>query len=238
MDLLTRAAKRAILSRTPVQASHVEPSLLFSANDQGAGPDDYLIDVALQTVQQARSLDLSEISARLVGTRYPDIWPGEHYKLLAGVVRTIRPKLVIEVGTATGASALALRKYLPEQGKVVTFDIVPWTQYPGACLQQSDFSDGRLEQRIDDISNWEAFVRNQDLIEAADLIFLDAAKDGVQEQRFLDHFSAINFRSAPVIICDDIRVWNMLKIWRDIQKPKLDMTSFGHWSGTGFIHWI
>ncbi len=34
---------------------------------------------------------------------------------------------------------------------------------------------------------------------------------------------------------DDIRVWNMLEIWRGIRRPKLDLTSFGHWSGTGLV---
>jgi len=29
----------------------------------------------------------------------------------------------------------------------------------------------------------------------------------------------------------------MLKIWRDIQEPKMDMTSFGNWTGTGFVEW-
>lgn len=37
---------------------------------------------------------------------------------------------------------------------------------------------------------------------------------------------------------DDIRVWTMLKTWREISYPKLDLTSFGHWSGTGIIEFI
>ena len=121
---------------------------------------------------------------------------------------------------------------------MVTFDIIPWSQYPGVCLTASDFSDGRLEQKLDDLSDRAGFQKNQSLIEAADLIFLDAAKDGVQEQLFLDNFAGAHFTKAPVIVCDDIRVWNMLKIWRDVRRPKLDLTSFGHWSGTGLIHWI
>lgn len=44
---------------------------------------------------------------------YPDVWPGEHYKLLAGLVLECRPRVVIEIGTATGLSALAMRQHLP-----------------------------------------------------------------------------------------------------------------------------
>jgi hypothetical protein len=31
---------------------------------------------------------------------------------------------------------------------------------------------------------------------------------------------------------------NMIGIWRGIRHPKLDLTSFGHWSGTGLVEWI
>lgn len=36
---------------------------------------------------------------------------------------------------------------------------------------------------------------------------------------------------------DDIRLWNMLRIWREIRLPKMDMTSFGPWCGTGLCEW-
>jgi hypothetical protein len=36
---------------------------------------------------------------------------------------------------------------------------------------------------------------------------------------------------------DDIRLMNLLSIWRGIQRPKMDITSFGHWSGTGLVDW-
>jgi len=39
------------------------------------------------------------------------------------------------------------------------------------------------------------------------------------------------------VLFDDIRLWNMLDIWRSIDFPKLDLTSFGHWSGTGVVQW-
>jgi hypothetical protein len=36
---------------------------------------------------------------------------------------------------------------------------------------------------------------------------------------------------------DDTRVLNMIEIWRRLNRPKLDLTSFGHWSGTGLVDW-
>ena len=64
---------------------------------------------------------------------------------------------------------------------------------------------------------------------------MDAAKDGQMERQFLSLFDSLAFRNAPVAIFDDIRLWNMLDIWRGVRRPKLDLTSFGHWSGTGLV---
>jgi hypothetical protein len=36
---------------------------------------------------------------------------------------------------------------------------------------------------------------------------------------------------------DDIHLWNTLGTWRRISRPKLGLTSFGHWSGTGLVDW-
>ncbi len=36
---------------------------------------------------------------------------------------------------------------------------------------------------------------------------------------------------------DDIRLMNMVEIWNNLAKPKLDLTSFGHWAGTGLVSW-
>jgi hypothetical protein len=80
-------------------------------------------------------------------------------------------------------------------------------------------------------------ARHRALLEEADFIFIDAAKDGVMEQRFIDNLKPLGFRNAPIVMFDDIRVWNMLKIWRQLDRPKLDLTSFGHWSGTGLVDW-
>ncbi|WP_164546837.1 MULTISPECIES: hypothetical protein [unclassified Variovorax] len=40
-----------------------------------------------------------------------------------------------------------------------------------------------------------------------------------------------------MIVFDDIRVMHMVDTWRRIARPKMDLSSFGHWSGTGLIDW-
>jgi hypothetical protein len=223
---------------SPVAVRHAERSFLFSADDEPGPPTPELIDLALKGVREAMGVDFSDLSGRITsGVRYPDVWPGEHYKLLAGFIKLLAPKLVIEIGTATGMSALAMKKFLPQDGRLVTYDVIDWHEYPEHLLTEDDFKDGRLSQLLVDLSDPAGFESQIPTLRHADLIFVDAAKDGEQEQRFLNHFEKCPFEKAPLVIFDDVRLWNMLKIWRQITRPKLDLTSFGHWSGTGLILW-
>jgi predicted O-methyltransferase YrrM len=218
-----------------VRARQAERSLILSADDESR-PSPRLLALALEAVGAARDTDLAELSRRLDGPPYwPDIWPGEHYRLLAGLVRAHRPQTVVEIGTATGLSALAMLDFLPAGGRLATFDIVPWREYPGSVLRDDDFADGRLVQHVDDLTDPAIAARHSELLEAADLIFVDAAKDGRQERVFLELFERTAFGREPVAVFDDIRQWKMLEIWRGVTRPKMDLTSFGHWSGTGLV---
>ena len=222
----------------PVKTRHYEYLLLFSADDDKGKPSKRLIDLAIESAKCAQHTNLDDIAERSKPENFLDVWPGEHYKLLAGIVQVMKPKLVIEIGTAKGLSAMTMKKFLSADAKIVTFDIIPWKKYPGGTyLCEEDFSDGRFVQFINDLSSNEGIKKHAELLRNADLIFADAAKDGTQEQLFIDNFKTIKFTHSPIIIFDDIRLWNMLKIWREISMPKLDITSFGHWSGTGLVEW-
>ena len=77
----------------------------------------------------------------------------------------------------------------------------------------------------------------EQLIRESEIIFVDGPKDGVFERKLIDNLIAMDLKQNPLIIFDDIRVWNMIKIWREIDHPKLDIISFGHWTGTGLVDW-
>ena len=223
---------------SPIKTRHSELSLLLSADDALVLPSTRLINLTCEALQNIDDIVLDEIGLRTEDAKkYLNVWPGEHYKLLAAITKALKPKIVIEIGTATGLSALVIKKYLSSDSKIVTFDIVNWQDYPGKCLNEEDFSDGKLKQYVDDLSREETVLKYTDLLQQADLIFIDAEKNGVMERKFLDNLKLINFKKELVVIFDDIRLWNMLKIWRNISMPKLDITSFGHWSGTGLIDW-
>jgi predicted O-methyltransferase YrrM len=224
-----------LLLRSPAPARHWEHSIVLSADDD-VGPSPRLVQTALAAVEAAQRISLDAVNARIAeGLRLLDVWPGEHYRLLAGLVAVMQPATVVEIGTASGLSALSLAETLPAGGRVATFDLVPWREEPHNVLTEADFADGRLVQFTDDLSQPDGRHRHREVLEAAELVFIDAAKDGSQERRFLAGFEEISWRRPPIVVFDDIRQWKMLAIWREVRRPKLDLTSFGHWTGTGLV---
>ena len=216
---------------------HFMPTYALSLDDDIYGANQRLIDLSLKAAKAASEIDLSDISRKFpfesIG-KFINVWPGEHYRLLAGLVKELNPKLVIEVGTATGASSYVMKNYLPNDGKVITYDIVPWNEFPDTGLNPQDF-DQHLEQRVIDITIESNAKSQYDVLQKADLIFLDAVKDGIMENTLMTLFKNINFDNNPIVVFDDIKFETMIKFWREIPYPKFDITSFGHWPGTGLV---
>lgn len=210
----------------PVRVSHGEYSMILSAHDEPSRPTPELIDISLEAIQAAKEIDLTFLQ-----NSYANTWPGEHYKLLAGFMQILKPNVVIEIGTATGLSALSMLPFF--SGRLITFDIKEWNSYPNTVLKEGDF--GRLQQIVGDLANPQFFETHSKLIEQASFIFIDATHDGSLEKCLLDQLAKVPFKKPSILLFDDIRVWTMLKMWREIPYPKLDLTSFGHWSGTGLV---
>src|ERR1700682_1024879 len=100
MSLLARIKNRILCWSLPVpfHARHVEYSMLASLDDDTSRPTQRLLQLSLEALRVACQVDLSWISQRMASPPYyPEIWPGEHYKLLAGFVAAHRPKCVLEV---------------------------------------------------------------------------------------------------------------------------------------------
>jgi hypothetical protein len=216
-----------------------EYSMIYDTLNTIGKPSDYLIDLGLRAAKEAWQIQLPELSRRVdaASNDFTPVWPGEHYRLLAAIVRILRPKHIVEIGTFSGLSALAFKEFLPADGKIVTFDIVPWKSVSGTCLRAEDFVDGRLRQEIADLSNLAMFELHRSLLQETELLFIDGPKDGIFERKLLGQMETLDFPKPLLLVLDDIRFWNMLAIWHEITRPKLDLTSFGHWSGTGLVEW-
>ncbi|HEV2330955.1 MAG TPA: class I SAM-dependent methyltransferase [Verrucomicrobiae bacterium] len=201
-------------------------------------PTDRLLDISIRAADEARKIDLKWLSDRMKeDQRTPGIWPGQHYRLLAALLRVVKPVRIVEVGTFTGASALAMKAHMLAGAQLVTVDIVPWHQFERTALKESDFQDGSLRQAIGDLAEENFFRDFSGTLEECDFLFVDGPKNVVFEERFLRQLAGLKLAKNPLVVLDDIRLWNMLKIWDEISRPKLDLTSFGHYTGTGIIDW-
>ena len=166
---------------------------------------------------------------------YFNIFPGEHYRFLSGLIQHLKPKTLVDIGTSTGMSSRVMLDYTLPKSKVITFDLIKWDEFD-SHLEKTDFRDGRLTQYLEDLSNIEIFNKHLPIINQADIIFLDAPKDGIFEYLFIKNLVESDLIcKTRYLILDDIKFLNMVKLWRSIRSPKFDLTSFGHVTGTGIV---
>ena len=235
-----RRIARAVVSqgwpqRRPadIGARHAEWSIISSADDLVPRPSEHLLDLAVEVIQRTRRVDTIELEGRCSTSddlTYVRTWPGEHYRLLPGLCEVLRPQLAVEVGSFTGLGTFALAQACP---RVVTYDLLPWTSFATSALRVEDFVAGKVEQRLCDLGDASVFEQERELLTQAELIFLDGPKDGHFEARLLELLLPVVRQTGALLVFDDIRVVPMVRLWRELAMPKLDITSFGHWSGTG-----
>jgi caffeoyl-CoA O-methyltransferase len=94
-------------------------------------------------------------------------------QLLRFLVRMVAPQLVVEIGTFTGYSALAMAGGLPEGGRIVTCELSP----ERAAFAQSWFDRSPLGDRID-LRVGPALDTVAALDGPFDFVFIDADKEG------------------------------------------------------------
>lgn len=216
----------------PSLIRHFEPSLICSADDDSR-PNQYLIDLAVSGIQIASRESIENFDVAISDSIFFNVFPGEHYRLLKALTKILNPEVVVEIGTYTGMGTLSISQGM-KTGLLHTFDIFPWDSMMSHL--NANLMDGtKITQHLSDLSLDGQFEKYKEILDQADLIFLDAPKDGVFEYKILDLFQSLKPKEGRLLIIDDIRFINMIELWRGIKSPKLDVTSFGHWSGTGLV---
>lgn len=196
--------------------------------------DDYHVELLLGVLKQAFQSDVGDVADLLVDEvdrSFVRTWPGEHYRLLAGFVTELSPGLAIEIGTWQGAAAAILSRHCEQ---VVTFDVVAVNRIPGSIPGLLErFSN--VSQVVGDLMDHKTWSENSDLFALADLVFVDGPKDGVFEPTVVPRILGA-MRPGSIVILDDIRFAGMRDLWKNqIHYPRIDLGSFGHFSGTGVV---
>lgn len=215
----------------PLEFRQIEPTIAYAPTNN-LPPSDWLIDIAINSIRYAHG--------NLVHIPFPEnpesaffnIYPGEHYRLLKGIVNYLNPSLVVEIGTASGMGCVAISQGM-ENGYIHTYDICPWDSFD-SHLKISQVNT-KIFQHVVDLSTSNNFELQRTIFEDADIIFSDASKDGNFEYVFLNLLSKLEPKKNTLLIIDDIKFVNMIDLWASIKSPKLDLTSLGHWSGTGLV---
>jgi hypothetical protein len=149
----------------------------------------------------------------------------EHYRLLSHLSWQLeRGETVVDVGTYMGFSALALSHN--QTARVVSYDItqsIPATSEFFTPLHRATI-DFRLGNVLDDLPT----------LLHAPIMMLDTNHDGAFERQFVAELTRLDYKG--IVLCDDIYLNDAMKsFWNDVVHTKLDLTSVGHWSGTGAI---
>jgi len=149
----------------------------------------------------------------------------EHYRLLSHLSWQLeRGETVVDVGTFLGFSALALSHN--QTARVISYDIsqsIPATSDSFTPLHRATI-DFRLGDVLKDLPS----------LLHAPLMFLDTNHDGTFEREFIQELQRLKYQG--IVLCDDINLNDEMRaFWADVSLPKIDLTSVGHWSGTGAI---
>ena len=159
-----------------------------------------------------------------------DKFPGEHYYLLRILSKELKRKFWLEIGTYNGESAYHIL-HNNDDVKLVSFDILPIQDFSNRHF----FNNNNFTQIISDLSQNDNFLKYESVIKNSDVIFLDGPKNVKFEKNFLKLLSKIEFRPGTILIMDDIKTRNLIGLYSRIISPKIDVSTFGHFSGTAII---
>jgi caffeoyl-CoA O-methyltransferase len=120
-------------------------------------------------------------------------------RLLKLLVQLCRPRLVLEIGTFTGYSAMSMAEGLGPEGRIVTCEIDPRAQK----VAQAAFDASPVGDRIE-IRMGSALETIRSLDEAIDLSFIDADKE-----HYPEYYESILERTRPggLLVLDNM-LWS------------------------------
>ena len=183
---------------------------------------DTLLTGDLQTLgEEAIKLDLNRVAGNMVDSQYRGYLTSpagrEHYQLLALLTRLFEGQTIFDIGTHYGNSSLAL-SFNPNV-RIISYDIVEMKR-----ILMPPFN---VEYKHGN------FMNDPEVL-SSPFIFVDVdPHDGIQEKDFHDFFLEKEYKG--IVLWDDIHCNPaMIKWWNELTGArKVDLTSVGHWSGTG-----
>lgn len=119
-------------------------------------------------------------------------------KLLGELVKKYRPKLILEVGTLVGYSAILMARHL-DKGRIISIEIDPRI----ARIAKANIEEARFEDRVEIIVGNSVKILKE-LIGRFDLVFLDASNE-----EYLDYLKLAEDKLSKraVIVADNAKMF-------------------------------
>ena len=182
--------------------------------------------VTKKTIQidkdEVRDLDVSQLEAISLNKNDWLSAGQSEYRLYAWLSSQFDKSIILDVGTRTGGSALALSHN--ENNQVISYDL----QEHGASQIKKNNIEFKIQDfREDDSLNWDH----------VSIIMLDVdPHDGVQEEEMMEFLEDKGWKG--ILLLDDIGPqWPEVEdLWNRITYPKINVTEVGHLSGTGLVN--
>lgn len=165
---------------------------------------DYMLDVSLREHPVLKRLREETATMSLAVMQVAP----EQAQFMQFLLRLIRAKKVLELGTFTGYSALAMALALPDDGKLITCDINrEWTDKAHPFWKQAE-QDNKIELRIAPARQSLAALVEEGYAHSFDFIFIDADKTN-----YLHYYEqALQLVSPQGLIAIDNVFWDGLVI--------------------------
>jgi hypothetical protein len=170
--------------------------------------------------QDLNSIDTGNINkCKMYGNTecYHGMSGREHYRLLMYISTLFNDNVLFDVGTNECRSAIALS--YNNNNKIKSFDIIQINP-ENPVIENVEFilGDSTKDKNI----------------HTTPFIFLDVDHDGTYENIFYSFLKESKWKG--LLMLDDIHLNDAMKnFWNKIEEEKYDLTSIGHWSGTGVV---
>ncbi len=169
-----------------------------------------------------RNLDISELENQSINKNDWLSSGQSEYRLYAYLSTFFNQSIILDVGTRTGGSALAL-SHNPTN-KVISYDLVEQGATQAINKENIEF---KIQDFREDDLNWNH----------VSIIMIDVdPHDGIKEVEMMEFLEEQGW--SGLILLDDIGpAWPDVEyMWESITEPKLDVSEVGHMSGTGLVN--
>ena len=151
-----------------------------------------------------------------------------YYQWITCLMRTYKPKQIVELGGAMGCSALCMLSQLPEDAKLYSITL----EEHGLEFSYIKTNYPQLTKIVGDDKDMNVWPKDLDWSKT-DLLFIDAEHTAEAVRRELKTYLPL-IGKGKLVLVDDIHMDELWPVWLELDKEKMDISVLHH-SGYGIF---